>query len=171
MGADFPWGLAPGATGGGWAWRRQAFTTIGGWPERCALGSGDWHAAFGLTGQFGLNVGDEQSHCTPQYIQYIDSWIKNAQRLQGHPGKSVIGCVDNFAIHHFHGSKQNRAYGERWQILQRNKFDPYTDLITDWQGVLRWAGNKPKLRDDVKRYFLNRNEDDTTVGPAERPLV
>ena len=171
IGAEFPWGLAPGATGGGWAWRRQSFTTVGGWPERCVLGSGDWHSAFGFINQFGLNVGDEQSHCTPEYIRYVETWIKNAQRLNGHPGKSMIAAIDNFAVHHFHGSKTNRAYGERWQILKRNKFDPFTDLVPDWQGVLRWAGNKPQLRDEVKRYFLNRNEDDTTVGASERPLI
>ena len=170
-GPEFPFGLPPGATGGGWAWRRQAFTTVGGWPERCPLGSGDWHAAFGLTGQFGLNVGNEKAHCTPEYIQYIQNWIDNAQRLNSHPGKGVLGCVDNFAVHHFHGSKLNRAYGERWQILQRNKFNPFVDLVPDWQGILRWAGNKPALRDQVRRYFLDRNEDSTEMSERERPMI
>lgn len=171
MGDVFPWGLGPGATGGGWAWRRQAFTTVGGWPDRCVLGSGDWHSAFGLIGQFGLNVGPEQSHCTPQYIQYVQNWITNAQRLNAHPGKGVIGCIDNFAVHHFHGSKLNRAYGERWQILKRNQFDPFADIVPDWQGVLRWTGTKPGLRDEVRKYFLSRNEDDTTLGASEKPMA
>ena len=56
-------------------------------------------------------------------------------------------------------------------LLPLAAFAQNTKVVPDWQGVLRWAGNKPQLRDEVKRYFLNRNEDDTTVGASERPLI
>lgn len=167
----FPFGLAPGATGGAWAWRRQAFNTVGGLLDTCILGSGDWHMAFGLIGRYGFDVSTERGRNTAGHTRTVEQWMARAAKLELHPGKSAIGCVDNFAVHHFHGSKLARAYGERWQILKKHNFDPPADLTKDWQGVYRWTGNKPALRDDVRRYFLNRNEDDTTVGPAERPLV
>jgi len=54
-------------------------------------------------------------------------------------------------------------------VLQKHDFDPATDLMRDWQGIWRWTGNKPKLRDDVMNYFVSRSED----GPpllGEQPL-
>ena len=42
----FPFGHAPGATGGAWSWRRDAFETVGGMLDTCILGSADWHQAF-----------------------------------------------------------------------------------------------------------------------------
>ena len=75
-----------------------------------------------------------------------------------------MGHIDNPAIHFFHGSKYNRAYGDRWGILLKHQFDPTTDLVRDWQGLYRWAGNKPGLRDDVMHYFINREEDGGLTG-------
>ncbi len=170
-GDKFPFGLAPGATGGAWAWRRQAFNAVGGMLDTCILGSGDWHMAFALMGRYGFDVETERRRNTTAHTRSVEQWMARAAKLELHPGKSAIGCVDNFAVHHFHGSKLARAYGERWQILKKHGFDPATDLTKDWQGVWRWTGNKPGLRDDVRRYFLNRNEDDTTAGPSERPMV
>jgi hypothetical protein len=69
--------------------------------------------------------------------------------------------VDNFAVHQFHGSHRLRAYGDRWQILVNHDFDPVRDLARDWQGIWKWAGNKPRLRDDMRKYFVARNEDST----------
>ncbi len=98
-------------------------------------------------------------------------WQSRAGQLKYHPGKNALGCVDNFAVHHFHGSKNQRQYGNRWHILRRHDFDPASDLTRDWQGLWRWAGNKPGLRDEVRRYFLTRNEDSTELTGSERPLV
>ena len=33
----------------------------------------------------------------------------------------------------------------------------------DWQGLLRLTKHKPKLRDDIRRYFRQRNEDTLSV--------
>ena len=34
-----------------------------------------------------------------------------------------------------------------------------TDLVRDHQGLIGFAGNKPRLRDDVRAYFAERDED------------
>ena len=81
-----------------------------------------------------------------------------------------IGCVDQHAIHHFHGSKVNRFYSDRWKILRDHKFDPDLDLVRDWQGIFRWSDEKPRLRDDIRAYLLSRREDDSNLY-GERPLV
>lgn len=163
-GEYFPFGLPPGATGGAWAWRRSAFDTVGGMLEHCILGSGDWHMAFGLIE--GTNVAAEMKRCTQPYVQGVLQWQQRAAKLTRN-----IGCVDQMAVHHFHGSKTARQYGDRWQILRQHAFDQHSDLTKDWQGVWRWSGNKPRLRDDVRRYFITRNEDDPSLKGGERVLV
>jgi hypothetical protein len=137
----FPFGHAPGATGGAWSWRRDAFDTVGGMLDTCVLGSADWHMAFGL--------------------------VQATNRIEGRP---PMGCIDNFATHAFHGSKSLRAYGERWALLQKWNFNPATDIARDYQGLWRWTGNKPGLRDDVARYFIERSEDGLLLL-GETPLV
>jgi hypothetical protein len=155
---------SPGATGGAWAFRRSAFDSVGGLLDVCILGSADWHMAFGLAGK--CNTAPEANRCSGPYIQAVESWQQRAAVL-----KQNIGYVDNHAIHYFHGSKVFRAYGERWKILRDNDFDPDTDLARDWQGIWQLAGNKPRLRDDLRRYFRSRNEDDPTLRGFERVLV
>jgi hypothetical protein len=145
----FPFGLAPGATGGAWSWRRDAFDAVGGMLDTCILGSADWHMAFGLVQA--TNVAAEMKRCTQPYVESVLNWQARAAKLSRVEGRSPIGCIDNFATHAFHGNKMLRAYG-------------------DYQGLWRWTGNKPGLRDDVGRYFIERSED----GPmllGETPLV
>ncbi len=166
--ATFPFGYAPGATGGAWSWRRDAFDTVGGMLDTCVLGSADWHMAFGLVQA--TNVASEMKRCTQPYVNSVLAWQTRAAKLDRIEGRSPIGCIDNFATHAFHGSKVLRAYGERWALLQKWDFNPATDIARDFQGLWRWTGNKPGLRDDVTRYFIERSED----GPmllGETPLV
>jgi len=164
----FPFGHPPGATGGAWSWRRDAFNMVGGMLDTCILGSADWHQAFGLVQA--TNVAAEMKRCTGSYVDTVLNWQARAAKLNRIEGRSSMGCIDNFATHAFHGSKSLRAYGERWALLQKWDFNPTSDIARDYQGLWRWTGNKPGLRDDVARYFIERSED----GPlllGERPLV
>lgn len=100
------------------------------------------------------------------YRHQIAAWQANAAKL-----KKNIGYVDGFAVHHFHGSKARRAYSHRDLILVRNQFSPTTDLKPDWQGIYQLTPDKPGLRDDIRRYFLSRTEDDPNLYGSEKPLV
>jgi hypothetical protein len=156
----------PGATGGAWAFRRQALDSVGGLLDSCILGAGDWYMAFGLIGKT-TDGHPEASGCGPQYETSIRRWQERAFEAV----KGNIGYVDNFAAHHWHGPKPCRAYGTRWQILRDNQFDPCRDIHRDWQRVWQLTGNKPKLRDDIRRYFLSRSEDNPALSPGESTLV
>jgi hypothetical protein len=157
----FPFGFAPGAPGGAWAWNMDSFTSVGGLLDTCILGSADWHMAFGLAEIPSARL--ETEFTGRAYNESIRNWQTRAATLKYHPGKSPIGCVDNYAVHFFHGSHNKRGYGDRWQILVKNDFNPGTDIARDWQGVWRWTGVKPALRDQVRRYFLDRREDDPSL--------
>jgi hypothetical protein len=78
-----------------------------------------------------------------------------------------IGYVPGFIRHYFHGSKENRKYSERWKILVDNHFDPYLDLKKDWQGLYQLTDRSTKLRDDIRAYFKNRNEDSIELNPDD----
>lgn len=163
-GHEYPYGSgSPGATGGAWAFRRSAFDAVGGLLDVCILGSADWHMAFGLAGK--VNTAPESTRCSQGYVEAVRRWQERAKILSAN-----IGYVENHAIHNFHGSKIFRAYGDRWKILRDHDFDPARDIVRDWQGIWQLAGNKPGMRDDIRRYFRARNEDDPGLRGSERAL-
>jgi hypothetical protein len=147
---------AIGATGGAWAFRREAFDAVGGLLETCILGSGDWFMAFGLAGEpAGSDVMLKGRPYTRGYFDSVRHWqARAASAIRGN-----IGVVDCLAIHHWHGPMGRRGYGTRDQILVDHAFDPTVDVFRDWQGLLQLTPAKPRLRDAVRRYFLSRSED------------
>lgn len=155
-----------GATGGGWAFTRNGFETVGGLLDVCICGHGDWFMTFGLVSESAPEVG--LPSYTDGYRRSIVAWQQRAAKLQKN-----IGHVDNFALHHFHGSKSRRFYTSRYRILVENKFDPHTDLTLNWQGIYMLSGNKPALRDGMRRYMIERSEDDPSLGDStsEKPMI
>ena len=150
-----------GATGGAWAFRRSAFDTVGGLLDKCILGHGDWFMTFGLVGEDAPDM--HIDGYSPDYRNSILAWQRNAAKL-----KKNIGYTDTLAIHHFHGSKMRRGYSDRDTILVRNQFSPTVDLKPDWQGIYQLTPDKPQLRDDIRRYFISRSEDDPNLYPDSR---
>jgi hypothetical protein len=148
---------SPGATGGAWAFRRSAFDTVGGLMDQAILGHGDWFMAFGLVSAplaVQGTVAERRYH--PHYVAMISGWQNRGALL-----KKNIGVVDQFALHHFHGSKINRGYESRDEILVKYQFDPVADIRRNSQGIYELTGNKPALRDAIRRYFIARQEDST----------
>jgi len=141
-----------GATGGAWAFRRSAFDAVGGLLDICILGSADWHMAFALLGA--VNPAAELKRAGKAYAEAILHWQERAAVLRGN-----VGCLENHAVHFWHGSRSHRGYGDRWKILRDHKFDPRTDIFRDWQGVWQLTCSNPKLRDDIRTYFRSRRED------------
>jgi hypothetical protein len=74
-----------------------------------------------------------------------------------------VGVVKGLALHHWHGPKTNRRYGTRDKVLVDNQFNPDADLKRDWQGLYQLsdqhAPKSIKLRDGLRAYFRQRNED------------
>lgn len=153
-----------GATGGMWAFRKTAFDTVGGLLDKCILGHGDWFMAFGLVCEEAPDM--HLGNYSADYRAAIAAWQRSAAKL-----RKNIGYVDGFAVHHFHGSKVRRAYSHRDLILVRHQFAPTTDLKPDWQGIYQLTPDKPPLRDEIRRYFLSRTEDDSNLYGSEKTLV
>jgi hypothetical protein len=135
-----------------WSWTRQALEWLGGLVETAALGAADHHQAMALIDRVDDSI---PGNISAGYKDPLHLWQARAMQHIRQNISYVPGSID----HKFHGPKGARFYVDRWQILIKNDFDPATDLKRNTFGVMELAGNKPKLRHDIDRYFRSRRED------------
>lgn len=150
-----------------WAFRRDAWNQLGGLIDTAVLGSADNHMAKAL-------IGDAESSYNPAVT---DGYKRPILRWQGRAEKYIrrnIGFVDGTILHYWHGSKIRRRYWDRWRILVDTAFDPAEDLKADWQGLWQLEDHGDarsiQLRDRLRKYFFERNEDSIDFDERERKL-
>lgn len=132
-----------------WAMTRGAYEKIGGLYDLSILGSGDHNMAMALIGHKSMNP-----HTSIGYRQSLDVRRVAFSQLR-------LGYVPGVIRHHFHGSKKNRKYGDRWKILVKYMYDPSEHMEYNSDGILVPTAKCPKgLTDAVLRYFRERNEDE-----------
>lgn len=139
-----------------WAWRREALDDLGGLIDWGILGSGDRHMAAALIGQVRTSI---NSRMSGRYITLLDEWQKRADKYI----KKNVGYMEGLLLHYWHGKKVDRRYKDRWKILIDNKYNPDTDIKRSTSGVLQLTDRSIKLRDEIKEYFRQRNEDSIDV--------
>jgi hypothetical protein len=143
----------PGAPGLAWACTRKAWNTFGGLLDTCILGAGDWYMAHGLYGLVNERMVNRNNH--QRYRDTIFNWQERALRL-----RKNVGVMPGLALHYWHGPKVHRKYGTREQILIETQYNPESHLSRDWQGLWQFTeAAPPELRDRVRNYFAQRNED------------
>lgn len=150
-----PWTGNLSHTGYCWAARRDVLEKCGGLLETCILGSADGLMARAMIGKVDEGI---QKGLSEGYRRPIVEWQDKV--LKAMDGKK-LGCVVCEVGHSWHGTKSNRQYGSRAQILIKHSFDPLEDLIKNEDGV--WAikpDQKPKLERDILKYFIARKEDE-----------
>jgi hypothetical protein len=136
-----------------WACRREAWDEMGGLADLNILGAGDRITALALVGKAEYSLHPD---CTDAYKK----WVMDYQDRLLHLVRKDVGYVKGTIVHHWHGKKKDRKYWDRWQILVKNKYDPFLDIRRDWQGLIQIDDyQKPQLRDDIRRYMAVRNED------------
>jgi hypothetical protein len=146
--------LYKGHPGLAWAATREALDQLGGLYDVCAAGSGDTVMSNCLKGGWDTYLPASPS---PGMIATMKAWAARCdQHVRGN-----VGFVRGACLHHWHGPSEKRGYEKRWSILSFHKFDPATDLVVDSQGLYKWAGNKPRLEDDIRLSLSQRNEDET----------
>ena len=142
-----------GYPGAAWAYRRAAFDAMGGLLDVCLLGAADYHMAYGHFDMADLLLSDNDY--TSQYRDVLRAWKARARGAI----QEDIGLVPGIVFHLWHGPLKARRYSTREQILIRNHYDPNVDIVRRRDGLIELAGNKPRLRDDTRAYFAERNED------------
>lgn len=135
-----------------WAWRREAWDAVGGMIDRAVCGAGDHHMATALIGRGHLSV---HGKCSKAYHKMVSDWQAKAEVHL----KRNIGAMEGTILHYFHGAKANRNYVGRWDILTKTGFEPERDLFKDDAGLLHLDRSNTYLRDLLRAYFRQRNED------------
>lgn len=149
-----------GSSGYAWACTRKAYNQVGGFLDKAILGSADWHMAYALIGKVHLSRGDKLNQ---NYKDILDSWQERAEkRIQRN-----IGYVKGTIAHAYHGPKALRGYNTREDILIRHNYNPNKDLYRDSYGLYQMEDTKPEFRDDIRRYFRARHEDDISEGTGK----
>jgi len=134
-----------------WAITRKAYEKMGGLYELGILGSGDNIMMLSLLGNGPKGVNSKSSD------DYLDSIIEFQDRVK----QFRFGYTPGVIRHYYHGSKQNRRYRERWEILLKHEYSPKLHIEKDSIGILIPTKLFPiQLEYDIYEYFKERNEDE-----------
>ena len=134
-----------------WACTRKAYDKMGGLFEHAILGSGDNVIALCLIGNGIKSINSGSTEDYKKHVLDYQNRIKNFR----------IGYVPGVMRHHFHGSKKNRKYTDRWRILLNHGYEPSKHLTKDEQGLLIPSKECPtEMLDQIYKYFQERNEDE-----------
>lgn len=133
-----------------WAMTRKAYEKIGGLFQLAILGAGDHQMALAMIGiSNSIHIGS-----TDAYKNRLHAMVQQAKHLR-------VGYVPGVCRHFFHGSKKNRKYMSRWEILIKYKYNPDRHITVDENGVIIPTNECPKaMLEDIMTYFQQRREDD-----------
>ena len=125
--------------------------------ETAILGAGDHHMCAALIGKAEWSL---PAHIGETYKRAVLKWQSAAHGVY----KDNFGYVPGTIQHEFHGAKSSRKYISRWDILTKNAYDPDTHITKNSQGILELSSEAPPaLRDGIRVYFAQRNEDTLTL--------
>lgn len=145
-----------GHTGFAWAARRELWSAGPGLYDACIAGSGDHMMAHAFCGDWESKcirriLGDNAAH-----LRWFRQWARKAYALT----RARVGHIEGRLLHLWHGEMAQRRYVQRNEELAAFGFDPPRDLEPDGEGLWRFTGHNPALRDWARRYFHQRREDE-----------
>lgn len=136
--------------GFGWAMTRKAYIRLGFIFYWSILGAADHQMAFAFIGK----SSSIHANSSDGYKKKIVELVKKSRNLR-------LGYVPGVIRHFWHGSKQNRKYMERWQILIKYNYDPFIHVKLNEEGIIVPTDECPKdMLCDIMKYFQERREDD-----------
>lgn len=134
-----------------WAITRKAYEKIGGLYDKGILGSGDSIIAMSLINH--VHLMNNKNYNTDYNTSMLDYQVKTS--------KLRLGYTPGVIRHHYHGTKQNRKYSDRWKILMKHNYSALEHLIYDENGVLTPTEKfTDEFKNDIMNYFRERKEDE-----------
>lgn len=133
-----------------WAMTRRAYEKLGGLYDVAILGSADNIMSLCFIGKCEYMTNEKYS---AEYNKSMFDYQKRAKSLR-------LGYVPGVICHHYHGSKKNRRYTERWQILIKHQFSPNAHLLREDGLIIPSIEFSDKFARDIVNYFEERREDD-----------
>ena len=137
--------------GFGWAITRTAYEKMGGLYDKGIVGSGDIIMAYSLINKVHLW---QQPKYSDDYNMSMSEYQKNVSKLR-------LGYVPGVIRHYYHGTKINRKYAQREDIIISNEFSPTNHSTYDEVGIrIPTPDCPPQILTDLMNYFIERKEDD-----------
>lgn len=138
-------------SGYAWACTRSFYETMGSkLYEWGIVGSGDYIMTQGYLGNTAC-----AGKTLTGFMKHVENY--NSQL----PSEVKIGYLPSNIRHFFHGSKVNRKYIERNQILIKHNYDPSIHLTYDEEGILVPSDKmSDEFLSEINLYFHERNEDE-----------
>lgn len=134
-----------------WACTRRAYERMGGIYDLAVLGSGDNVMAMSYIKNVMKSANERYSK---KYLESIHDFQDRVKGLR-------VGYVPGVIRHYYHGSKANRKYTERWEILIKHGYDPRLHVRYNKDGLLVPTTECPQeFLDDIMHYFEERKEDE-----------
>ena len=146
-----------GHTGFAWAARREIFREIGLY-DRAIAGTADHLMAHAAVGQVEHDC-IKHAFFSPSIRTHFNRWGKQFYEIV----EGKIGYVQGDLWHLWHGELKNRRYLERTRELSRMGFNPLTDLVANNDGLYEFSPKREDLRDWMKDYFHQRQEDESEI--------
>lgn len=140
--------LNPSGCGFGWAMTRSFLSKIGGFFDKCTLGSGDSILFNSIVNRPVIKY--------PLIQEFIENYRKKVAII-----KPEWTFLEGVIIYHLsHGSRVNRKYLDRYAIL--NKSDFTWDSIFYKNSDDFWELKDKNINAEFLEYFKDRNEDSTS---------
>ena len=147
-----PWLGHPGFS---WAFRRDFFKAVDGWYDAAILGGADLLWSLSVLG------GDIDPVAAAVRVGLgaePDGYLAHHARVRECLGGHRPGHAEGRVWHEYHGSRSDRRYGQRPQIMEG--LVPSRHLRHRADGVLEWTPKAPaEMRERVAGYFASRKED------------
>jgi hypothetical protein len=130
-----------------WAFRREYYNDVG-FFDWAVSGSGDTlSSAKWLNKTLPLNFKSLPRPLHTEYIKYFNK-----------PNPKITYLKDVNIYHLYHGSRANRQYSQRHEMLFINQ-DIKELVFLNNQGIYEWT-NKSKWNELFLNYFINRKDDE-----------
>ena len=119
--------------------------------DKLIIGGGDNLLFQAMLGVFKKSLRDNLSE---NIRRQIESWASAVYKAT----QGRFGYTDGIALTMFHGTRDNRKYKRRYDVLKDNDFDPVKDISVSESGVWQWSSDKPKLHRCGYGYVTNNRE-------------
>jgi GR25 family glycosyltransferase involved in LPS biosynthesis len=145
--------LSTGITGFAWAGRREVLEKIN-FLDTQIIGGADALMYYSF-----VNKKNTITHkkMNPEWIKVYKEWHKKSLTEVNHSINFISGDI----IHLYHGEQKNRNYNNRYEILNKEGFNPEIDLILDKNNL--WKFKNVMLSQKMSEYFESRDEDDNII--------
>lgn len=134
-----------------WACTRNAYEKMGGLFHWGILGASDHIMSFCLVNKGLQSINDK----------YSDDFKNEILKFQNKVKRLRLGYVPGTIRHFFHGSKINRKYVERNEILLKYNYSPSIHIAYDANNIMIPSPQfSPDFLKEILNYFKQRNEDE-----------